>query len=252
MLAHLAAVKEGRTVTIPNTEFKDVASQNVASKGVLCSSKTQDRGGNQIVADAKTLRCQPTKRWNLSRWPKQALWHPLALQNYVKAFQCISKLLSSGTLFETSWIYWHGLIWDSFAGQSFDLEACPAEARCTLRAPCTRHSTSGLATFVQEMNLRNETKKTSQMLDFAKLFHLVSASALWGCLDRSAARVHEGQGRFEVAALAPFRFKRITQGACRALAGHADHPELRDATFHPSRLGCSLWNSSFAPERIPV
>ena len=105
---------------------------------------------------------------------------------------------------------------------------------------------------MQEVNLRNETKKTSQMLDFAKLFHLVSASALWGCLDRSAARVHEGQGRFEVAALAPFRFKRITQGACRALAGHADHAELRDATFHPSRLGCSLWNSSFALERIPV
>ena len=110
--------------------------------------------------------------------------------------------------------------------------------------------------------MRNETKKTSQMLDFAKLFHL-AASALWGCLDRSAARVHEGQGRFEVAALAPFGFKRITQGACRALAGrlqgacralagHADHAELRDATFHPSRLGCSLWNSSFAPERIPV
>jgi len=78
---------------------------------------------------------------------------------------------------------------------------------------------------VQEVNLRNETKKTSQMLDFAKLFHL-AASALWGCLDRSAARVHEGQGRFEVAALAPFRFKRITQGACRALAGRLQGTQI--------------------------
>ena len=60
--SHLAAVKEGRTVTIPNTEFQDVASQYIASNGVSCKSEIQDRGSNQIVSDSKTLRCQPTKR----------------------------------------------------------------------------------------------------------------------------------------------------------------------------------------------